>query len=534
MKIIGLFFVLIGILIALGLNGQEAPEYFRNPILPGFNPDPSICRVGDDYYLVTSSFTWFPGLPIYHSKDLVNWELIGHALDRIDQVDFEGIKEKDAIYAPTLRYHDGIFYLITTCTECGGNFYLTATDPAGPWSNPIWLTDAPGIDPSLTWDDDGKCYYTGNYSLTNKSWPAQCAIWVQELDLDQQKLIGKRTTLTYGHANNAKYAEGPHIYKIGEKYLLMIAEGGTEENHSISVHHGNSLTEPFISDIINPVLTHRHLGEDYPIQAAGHGDLIQTQNGDWWAVVLAKRMIQGKSITRETFLCKVDLQNGTPIFNPGYGKILIEQPRPNLPWTPVPLTPERDDFQSDNMKLGWYCNRMPKKDFYQVKDGKLNIQLLPEVIDDLGSSAMLIKKIPDQSYTSTTKLEFESLKSNEQAGMILFRNGGSYYYLAKNQFGIELIKKFKGEKEIIATMPYNMPEVLLQIKVNGLFATFYFGESEEKMKQLGGVQSLEVITEIREFNRFNGPGIGVYVTSNGFPTVNKASYDWFEYKGEDK
>lgn len=137
-------------------------QTFQNPVLPGFNPDPSICRVNDDYYMVTSSFTWYPGIPIYHSKDLVNWEIAGHGISRPDMIDMNGLNDNDGIWAVTIRFHEGLFYLITTGSKCGGNFYITATDPKGPWSDPVWLKDAPGIDPSLFWDDNGKCYYTGN------------------------------------------------------------------------------------------------------------------------------------------------------------------------------------------------------------------------------------------------------------------------------------------------------------------------------------------------------------------------------------
>ena len=194
---------------------------FQNPILPGYHPDPSICRVGEDYYLVNSTFEWFPGMPIHHSKDLVNWELIGYGIHRPEQLALQkGLGDFMGVFAVTIRYHDGIFYLINTCVQCekGGNFYITATNPAGPWSDPVWL-DAPGIDPSLMWDDDGKCYYVGHGNLKGKQdWPQQQGAWLQELDTDQGKLVGPRKQLTYGHANNAVWTEGPHLYKINGKY----------------------------------------------------------------------------------------------------------------------------------------------------------------------------------------------------------------------------------------------------------------------------------------------------------------------------
>ena len=211
-----LIYVLFFISMSFTLKGQEIPKYYDNPVLSGFNPDPSICRVNDDYYMVTSSFTWYPGIPIYHSKDLVNWEVIGHAIDRPDMIDMNGLNDNDGIWAVTIRYHNGIFYLITTAHKNGEHFYITATDPKEPWSAPVWLKDTAGIDPSLFWDDDGRCYYTGNFWDFKKSWPAQCAVWMQELDLSQGKLVGERKILTYGHANNATYAEGPIFIKLTE------------------------------------------------------------------------------------------------------------------------------------------------------------------------------------------------------------------------------------------------------------------------------------------------------------------------------
>lgn len=517
-------------ILAFSSNAQEIPTTFQNPILSGFNPDPSICRVGDDYYLVTSSFVWFPGIPIYHSKDLVNWKLIGHGLTRTSQVNFDGVKDKNGIWAPTIRYHDGLFYLITTASGCGGNFYMTASNPAGQWSNPVWLKDAPGIDPSLFWDDNGKCYYSGNRWDFKKDWPGQCAIWTQELDLKQQKLVGKRVNLTFGHANNAAYAESPHIYRTDSSYLLLIAEGGTDANHAITVHHSDSILKKFTADKVNPVLSHRTLGKDYPIQCVGHGDLVQTQNGDWWAVVLGKRMIDGEvPLSRETFLCKVEFENGTPIFNPGYGKVLSEQARPDLPWTPVKPEPIRDNFDSTSLALKWNFIRTPKTNFYQMAKGELQMKLQPEVADSLVSPAMIIQRIKHSDYVATTKIRFSTSNKNEQAGLVLYRTNESYFMLLKEKSDIVLIRKFNGEKEIVAKVNYSKPEVILRIDVKRLDAQFSFGETIDSMRQLGEVQSLTVICE-SAINKFNGAGVGIYASSNGLKSKNTASFDWFEYE----
>jgi len=529
MKILKHICLLFFIVISLYAKGQNAPSTFKNPILPGFNPDPSICRVGDDYYLVTSSFTWYPGIPVYHSKDLVNWELIGHGLDR-PFINMNGLNDNDGIWAVTIRYHDGLFYLITTASKSGGNFYITAKDPHGPWSDPVWLKDAPGIDASLFWDDDGRCYYTGNTWDFKKSWASQCAVWMQELDLQQKKLVGPRKILTYGHANNATFAEGPHLYKINGKYLLLMAEGGSSYYHAVTAHHSNSLWGPYVADKVNPVLSHRHLGNKYPIQNTGHADLVQTPNGDWYSVVLGVRNIDGYNpLARETFLCKVEFQNGTPIYNPGYGIVLPQQQRPDLPWTPVAARQSKDDFVSNNLSVQWNFVRIPQQQFYRIDKGCLNLSLQPEVIDSLVSAAMMIQKIQHHHFTATTKLKFSTDKDNEQAGLVVYRTANGYYTLMKGKDEIVLTRKHLGKKEVIQRLPYRQQEVYLKVETNNLDVQFSYGETPNNRTNIGSGQKLDAISD-NPFNKFNGSGVGVYATSNGQSSVNTALYDWFEYK----
>lgn len=530
MRNIKLYSIIILLAIAFQSKGQEAPTHFSNPILSGFNPDPSICRVDDDYYLVTSSFTWYPGIPVYHSKDLVNWELIGHGLVRPNMVKMEGLNDNDGIWAPTIRYYDGLYYIITTASKSGGNFYITATDPKGPWSDPVWLKDAPGIDPSLFWDDDGRCYYTGNFWDFKKSWPGHCAVWVQELDLKNKKFVGERRFLTYGHANNAANTEGPHLYKINGKYVLITGEGGTDYYHAVTVHQSDSLWGPYISNKINPILSHRQLGSSYPIQAVGHADFVQTQNGEWYSVVLGKRVIDGHNpLARETFLCKIVFENSTPIYNPGYGVVLPKQKRPDLPWTPVKEEPVRDNFDLEDLGAKWHFVRVPLKKYYKADGNGLNITLQPEVIDSLKNSAMIIQRIKQHQFSGLTKLNFQAKKENEEAGLVVYRTANAYYTLMKGKSEIVLTKKHLGNKEVVQRMPYNRKEVYLKVDGDGLDVKFSFGESPDDMATIGGTQKLDVISD-NKLNRFNGSGIGVYVTSNGNSSTNNANFAWFEYR----
>ncbi|OJX88322.1 MAG: glycoside hydrolase 43 family protein [Paludibacter sp. 47-17] len=526
--------LVVGLLLVLVAPAQEAPATFSNPILPGYHPDPSICRVGDDYYLVNSSFVWFPGLPVYHSKDLVNWKLIGHAIDRSDQLSFEGLPDMLGLFAPTIRYHDGLFYIVNTCVGCGMNFYITATHPAGPWSDPVWLTDAPGIDPSLMWDDDGTCYYTGVAGVEPPAWPNQGMIFNQKLDLTQQKLVGERHILTYGHANNASYSEGPHLYKVDGKYLLLISEGGTEMYHAMTAHHSDSVNGPYQADYINPVLTHRHLGQEYPIQAIGHGDLVQTQNGEWWCVMLGKRVLSSyTTLGRETFLAKVSFEGRTPVFNAGTGKVQTGQKRPDLPWTPVENVPDKEEFEADQLPLNWYTNRTPCELFYTLEAGTVKLKLRREVMDSLTHSSVLFRRVEHHRFKAQTKLAFSTRHADEQAGLTLYRTNENYYNLLKEKDALVLYRSFKGKKQEVARVAYRPHEVYLQVEVKDLEVRFSYGESLCELKGIGEVESMVVLADLQGNALFNGPGIGIYATSNGKASESIAGFDWFYYSAAD-
>ena len=230
----------------------------NNPILNGFYPDPSICAVGKDFYLVTSTFAYFPGIPVFHSRDLKNWKQIGHVLDRTSQLPLAGCGHSQGIYAPTIRYYDGTFYVITTNVSGGGNFYVTAEDPAGPWSDPVWLgDDAPGIDPSLFFDEDGACYYVGTRpNPDGVRYNGDWEIWVQRLDLEQGCLTGESVKIWKGAMNGVIWPEGPHLYRKDGYYYLMIAEGGTGPDHSVTVARSREIFGPYEGNPDNPILTH--------------------------------------------------------------------------------------------------------------------------------------------------------------------------------------------------------------------------------------------------------------------------------------
>lgn len=312
-----------------------------NPLLPGFHPDPSMCRVGDDFYLVTSTFEYFPGLPIYHSRDLSNWTLIGHAIHDRDQVDFEGVKGSGGMFAPTLRYHEGTFFLACTLMHGlgrRGSFVITASDPAGPWSEPAWLDDAPGIDPSLFFDDNGTCWYTGCELNPVPGAPEQTDIWLQRFDPAAARFVGERTVISHGVLRGARWAEGPHLYRVDGEYVLVHAEGGTERAHAVMVSKASAVTGPYVPHAANPVLTHRHLGRSEPVYGVGHADLFDDADGRWWAVALAMQTYDGAHHVRgrETVIVPVEWEDGWPVFAPGAGRVpaLVELPAlaQDSPW----------------------------------------------------------------------------------------------------------------------------------------------------------------------------------------------------------
>lgn len=534
---------ILAVTICLNVFAQTPPETFKNPILSGFYPDPSICRVGDTYYMVNSTFEWYPGLPIHRSKDLVNWEKIGHGLHRPDQIAYrDGLKNSNGIFAPSIRYNDGTFYIITTMVGQKGNFIITAKDPAGPWSDPMWIKDAPGIDPSLYWED-GKCYYTGASVIdgTRGEWPGKNGVWMQEIDPDKGVLIGEKKQLTYGHASNARWAEGPHLFKINGEYILLIGEGGTSEFHAVTIFNSKNLWGPYIPNHANPVLTHRHLGFTYPITQTGHADLVQTQNGEWWSVMLAKRPLDGNSIlARETFLAKVEIwenESGVSfMYNPGFGLVKEEQERPNLPWTPVPEIKYLDEFDGESLDLEWNFLRTPGTDWYKQENGKMEIELRPESVNDWKNPSFIARRVKDHYFEASTKMTFNSNKENEQAGLVLYRKSSTHYQLLREKDEVVLLKTTaievaaeKGKTEEVARKSFKGDELYLKVVGEGLNAKFHYGSNENKMKQIGGVQDLSNFGDEIAWG-FNGTYVGMYATSNGKKSINKVAFDWFDYK----
>lgn len=511
---------------------------FRNPVLPGFYPDPSVCRVDDDYYLVTSSFAYYPGIPIFHSKDLVHWRQIGHVLNRPSQLNLDGLGQAEGIFAPTIRYHDGVFYVITTNVGGGGNFVVTATDPAGPWSDPYWLTEAPGIDPSLFFDDDGKVYYTGTRpNPQGERYYGDWEIWLQEFDPGKMALVGEKYPLWKGAFRDVIWPEGPHLYKINGFYYLMIAEGGTGHHHAVTIARSTHVAGPYYSNPANPILTHRHLGRAYPIVNVGHGDLVETQTGEWWLVVLASRPCGGyfRNLGRETFLAPVRWEEGWPVVSPGLGKLALRYPAPALPEHPCSPPPDRDDFTGVELDLVWNGLRTPRERFWSLTDrpGFLRLFLRPQKLTRRENPSFLGRRQQHHAYLAATSMEFLPAKETEEAGLVCFQSDRYHYRFVRTLNGSEqvlrLIKCEAGREEVIKEIPYAAGTICLQVVADGQDYCFFYGPREEELTfGAGPVDGRLLSTDVA--GGFTGVYLGLYASSNGVSSQNYADFDWFTYQ----
>ncbi|SFF16993.1 alpha-N-arabinofuranosidase [Paenibacillus algorifonticola] len=515
---------------------------FQNPVLPGFYPDPSAIRVGEDYYLVTSSFEFFPGVPIFHSKDLVNWRQIGHVLDRPSQLNLDAIAPSRGIWAPTLRYHNGIYYMITTFVdndkECH-NFYVTATDPAGSWSDPVWLEDAPGIDPSLFFDEDGKVYYTGNrFPPDGQLYPKHMDIWLQELDLTSGKLIGPKTSIWQGALKVAHAQEGPHLYKIGNWYYLLIAEGGTGHTHAITIARSESVAGPYEGYKGNPILTHRHLGRSYPIVNVGHGELIETQHGDWWMLCLASRPYGGyfRNLGRETFLVPVVWEREWPVVNPGKGILEQEALAPNLPETPWPQLPARDDFDQPELSPIWNFLRTPRGDFWSLteKPGSLRLKLKPDSIASDSNPSFVGRRQQHMNFRAETTMKFAPEQTGDVAGIVLLQNAdfqfraeyGSYNGITE----IRLTERRQGEETVLAASPFSGNSLEWKAEALGQSYSFFWREAgTHNWLPLGG-EADGTLLSTDKAGGFTGAYMGMYAASTSAGRAHYADFDWFSYE----
>ena len=416
------------------------PTAVPNPVIAGFHPDPSVCRVGDDYYLVTSSFQFFPGVPIFHSRDLVHWEQIGNVLDRASQLPLAGANCWGGIYAPTLRHHDGRFYMITTNVSARGNFLVTATDPRGPWSEPVWLEQG-GIDPSLFWQD-GRTYMMSN---------PDDGIYLCEIDEATGRQLTPSRLIWSG--TGGRYPEAPHIYRRGDYYYLLIAEGGTEFGHSATIARSTDIYGPYEACPRNPILTHfRQRTQGHPFQGTGHADLFEAADGSWWLACLAFRPLSAGThhLGRETFLAPVVWDaDGWPVVGDD-GTLPAVVSGLSTSATPAASAadgaeaasassgapafgqrPWRDDFDAPALGPEWVYLQNPDSSAYRLRDGRLWLTGRPTTLDDERRSPTFVAhRQEDVRAAWTTRLDLtDKAQPGAEAGMSVYITGAAHYDL---------------------------------------------------------------------------------------------------------
>jgi alpha-N-arabinofuranosidase len=547
-------FLSIIILSCLVVKSQKQ-NYYTNPILAGFYPDPSICRVGNDYYIVNSSFAYYPGLPLFHSKDLVSWKQIGHAMNRPEQLNLIGAGVSRGLFAPAITYHKGLFYIVCTLIDKGGNFVITAKNPAGPWSNPTWLKEVDGIDPSLFFDKNDKAYIIYNsIPPDNKSlWDGHRTIRMYEFDYKNLKVTGKEKLIINGGTDISKkpvWIEAPHIYNINGWYYLLCAEGGTAYNHSEVVFRSKNVEGPYISYEGNPILTQRHLDPNRPnpITTAGHADMVETPAG-WYAVFLACRPYEDNhyNIGRETFMSPVKWVNGWPVITKGNELVKYSYPLPKIAGNKKPDNLfsgnfiYRNDFNTNKIDHRFTFLRTVTETWYNTseKKGSLSVRLRPETVSGTDNPSFVGHRQQHNTCTATTSLHFNAKAENEKAGLIIFQSENNFYYLcqsiANGKQVVQLYRSTKDDMELLTQkeLPAAFKNLSLRIEANGAtYKALYATNNKEWIILKDDIDGKFLSTQTA--GGFVGSVFGMYATSLGLKTTGKAYFDWFEYKGDDE
>jgi alpha-N-arabinofuranosidase len=541
-------------------------KMFTNPILAGFYPDPSICRVGSDYYLVNSTFSYFPGITIFQSKDVVNWKIIGNVLNRPEQLNLEGHGVSRGIYAPAIRYHNGTYYVTCTLVDIGGNFVVTSKSASGPWSNPVWIPQINGIDPSLFFDENGKAYILYNSAPPDDKplYDGHRTLRMYEFDIENLKVIGEEKILVNGGVDITKkpvWIEGPHIFQKDGYYYLIAAEGGTGDQHSEVVFRSKSVDGPYVPYEKNPVLTQRHLDpkREFAITCTGHADFVQTGAGDWWAVFLGCRPYrpfeEGYINTgRETFLAPVKWEKGWPIITKGNEELQYYYPLPlplNIKDIERPYSGNftwRDEFNKESLCRDWMFLRTPKEKWYDLKQtpGSLSIQLRPESCSGNSNPSFLGYRQQHLCGSASTKIGFVPKTENEKAGLLVFQNEQHFYFLCKSLEGIEPViqlyksgdnKNFNGQMELITSQKIGNEdkgkELLLKIEARGCVYSFSYAYEPQKWTLLKDSVDARFLST-RVSGGFVGCMYALYATSLGNSCKNVSHFDWFEYSGDDE
>jgi xylan 1,4-beta-xylosidase len=479
---------------------------YENPVIGGFHPDPSVCRVGEDYYLVCSSFEYFPGVPLFHSRDLVHWRQIGNVLDRPGQLDLPaGTRPSGGIYAPTIRHHDGRFYVITTNVDGGGTFLVSSERPQGPWSDPVWI-DLPGIDPDLAWDDDGTC------------WVALAGVGLARIDPGTGKVLEGPVPVWSG--TGMQHPEAPHLYRIGDWWYLLLAEGGTAHGHSVSIARSRSPRGPYEPAPANPILSHR--STDLPIQCTGHADLVRAPDGTWWMLLLATRphgyFPSFHVLGRETFLAPVEWADGWPRVGP----VRERHPAPAA-WHPVRPEPPREDFDAAYLAPYWISPRSRPDGSWSLSErpGRLTLHATGNSLDVPGHTF-----VGRRQQHPDCRVAARLVPGTGRCGLSVRMDEAHHYDIEVAGGEVSVIARIGPVRQELARRPLPSGPVTLVVECRTATSATATGPDAITFAVEGGAPLAEVdgrYLSTQVATGFTGRVIGMYVTEGS------AAFDWFEY-----
>lgn len=534
------------------------PGQIRNPILPGFNPDPSILRVGDDYYIATSTFEWYPGVQIHHSRDLMHWRLLTRPLRRESQLNMLGDPDSCGIWAPCLTYSDGLYWLLYTDvkrygrTSQGGasgagwrdtHNYLTASPRIdGDWPDPVYLNSS-GFDPSLFHDDDGRKYLV-NMLLDHRPGHNRFGgIVLQEYSAAERKLVGPIHNIFKG--TSIGFTEGPHLYKRNGYYYLLTAEGGTGWGHAVTMARSRQITGPYELHPDTYILTARHR-PDIELQRAGHADLVETQNGETYLVHLCGRPLHNRgrcTLGRETAIQPMMWsQDDWLRTSDGAGLPYTEVAAPALPQHPFPASPEREDFQSPTLPLDFQWLRSPwPEELFNLTARPGFLRLYGR--ETLGShfrQSLVARRQQAHCYHAETMIEFEPDHYQQMAGLICYYNSSKFHYLCISHH--EDLGKFIQVCSCVPDLP--QPDVFgaaaaipagepIHLRVEVDFERLYFAYrvGDREWTRLGPLDASILSDEASAPGtpNFTGAFVGVCCQDLG-GTRRHADFDYFEYR----
>ncbi len=490
----------------------------ENPIIRGFYPDPSVCKANGKYYITCSSFQYFPGVPIFESEDLVNWKQVGHCLTRLDQVELHKINSSGGVFAPTLRYHDGMFYMVTNNNTFGRNFYVSADKIDGDWSAPIFV-DQEGIDPSLLFDGD-KVYFTSNGSDENgKGCILQC-----EIDIRTGRKLTDSIPIWGG--SGGRYLESPHLYHIGDWYYLMVAEGGTEYGHMITYARSRRPFGTFEAYQGNPVLTNRNLGgNENLIQGIGHGDLIEDESGNWFILCLGFRQSGIWSpfhhLGREVFLAPVQWQ-ADGWFTAGDRGTVNR-------WMELPVEAlQQNRRQYDLSSAGglknmrWIYLRDRREENYREEDGGVALR----------GTAVTLNEADSPTFVGVRQSEFDTRLrvtvsgDAAEAGVSFYMDESQHYDLARvrEKDGVKVILRLRiGDAESIVSEAAVQEAAELEVCSDAEWYEF-FCRQEGIRRSLGRARTKYLSSEVA--GGFTGVVMGLYAVDESGRWARFEKLDW--------